>query len=356
MTGRDLTTCPLCGDAPRQVFAVATHIDVYQIECPRCGSVKVTGLLLRTKSIKPKIAPYLSAYTRECTETDQASEILDVSNFEQIAQRFAKTSISKKIDRLLMLLAKRSEFHGAIACFSPEWDYPVIRAENPEEAIYHRSELARQGYIELKQGDELIVTHDGWERLEKTEDVDAAPSREKVQKVKSWDVFISHASEDKGAVVEPLARALKERGLHVWYDQWILTIGDSLRRSIDHGLVESRFGIVVLSHAFFQKHWPQLELDGLTQKEIGGQKVILPVWHGVDINDVTSYSPSLANRVAGSTIKGIESLANELVEAMGVGAKELYSLDKNKDLKDSESVNEMRHPPLKDYCTKSSLV
>jgi hypothetical protein len=51
------------------------------------------------------------------------------------------------------------------------------------------------------------------------------------------------------------------------------------RQSIDSGLARSRFGIVILSEAFFAKHWPQRELDGLAAREVDGVKVILPVWH-----------------------------------------------------------------------------
>jgi hypothetical protein len=33
-----------------------------------------------------------------------------------------------------------------------------------------------------------------------------------------WDVFISHASEDKETVARPLAQCLERSGLRVWYD------------------------------------------------------------------------------------------------------------------------------------------
>jgi TIR domain len=72
---------------------------------------------------------------------------------------------------------------------------------------------------------------------------------------KMWDVFISHASEDKD-FVRPLAEVLQKSGLSVWYDEFALKVGDSLRRKIDEGLAKSRYGIVILSHAFFTKNWP----------------------------------------------------------------------------------------------------
>jgi hypothetical protein len=57
---------------------------------------------------------------------------------------------------------------------------------------------------------------------------------------KEWDAFVSHASEEKDSVVEPLVRALETRGLRIWYDRTTLSVGDSLRRSIDEGLARSR--------------------------------------------------------------------------------------------------------------------
>jgi TIR domain len=62
-----------------------------------------------------------------------------------------------------------------------------------------------------------------------------------------WDVFISHASEDKIDLVHPLAESLQKLGLRVWYDDFTLMIGDSLRQSIDSGLAKSRFGVVVIT-------------------------------------------------------------------------------------------------------------
>ena len=133
----------------------------------------------------------------------------------------------------------------------------------------------------------------------------------------SWDYFICHASEDKIDVVEPLAAALQRSGAKVWYDRWSLTLGDSLRRKIDEGLAKSRFGIVVLSPNFFEKDWPQRELDGLVQKEVGGKKVIIPVWHNVDRDFVLRFSPTLADKLAAPTNRGIEDLAHRILHDTG---------------------------------------
>jgi hypothetical protein len=134
---------------------------------------------------------------------------------------------------------------------------------------------------------------------------------------RTFDVFISHASEDKADVVRPLALALQEAGLSVWYDEFELRIGDSLRRKIDRGLASSKFGVVVLSQAFFGRGWPEYELDGLVTKAISGDQVLLPIWHNVSKREVINYSPSLADRLARSTATHtVEDIAAEIVDVI----------------------------------------
>lgn len=130
---------------------------------------------------------------------------------------------------------------------------------------------------------------------------------------KEYDFFISHASEDKEDFVRSLAEKLKEQGLNIWYDEFELKVGDSLRRSIDRGLRNSRYGIVILSTSFFKKNWPQYELDGLVTREMNGVKVILPIWHKVSKDEVMKYSPSLADKVAlNSSVLSIDEIVAEL--------------------------------------------
>lgn len=137
--------------------------------------------------------------------------------------------------------------------------------------------------------------------------------------MKMWDVFISHASEDKDSIARPLAEALTRCGVSVWYDEFTLTLGDSLRRSIDQGLSQSRFGLVIVSPDFLEKEWPQRELDGLVAREIEGVKVILPIWHNVSRDLVLSSSPTLADRLAASSDKGISHIVGEVLQVVGAG-------------------------------------
>ena len=138
-----------------------------------------------------------------------------------------------------------------------------------------------------------------------------------------YDLFICHASEDKDDFVRPLATLLRQRGRRVWLDEFEIKLGDSLRQKIDDGLSRSRFGLVVLSPEFFGKRWPRVELDGLATREIiSGEKVLLPVWHRVSLEDVARYSPPLAGRLAARTEDGIEAVA-DMVEGVFDSADQL---------------------------------
>jgi formylglycine-generating enzyme required for sulfatase activity len=146
-----------------------------------------------------------------------------------------------------------------------------------------------------------------------------------------WDVFISHAWEDKEDIARPLAEALRRKGLRVWYDEFTLTLGDSLRRSIDRGLAQSRYGVVILSPYFFAKEWPQKELDGLAAREVSGEKVILPVWHNITADQVREYSPTLADRVAVSSDRGLEHVVQELLRVIKPTPEPEWELSKKWD-------------------------
>lgn len=208
---------------------------------------------------------------------------------------------------------------------------PLFTAET-QECHALLTELADQGFIKFNrvkaglQLDVFSLTSKLWEEVEQSQVIDIAADtnhqdstqdhanhEQSVGDEMLYDLFISHATEDKDSIVRPLVKGLSELGLRIWYDEFELKIGDSLRQSIDHGLAKSRYGLVVLSRAFFSKNWPQYELDGLVNRQMTGGKVILPIWHEVTRKEVSSYSPSLADKVALETNKSsIEDIIKEI--------------------------------------------
>lgn len=134
-------------------------------------------------------------------------------------------------------------------------------------------------------------------------------------------IFVSHASDDKELFVRPLAHALKSHGLRVWYDEFSLQPGDSLRRSIDRGLSECTAGLVVISPSFFAKEWPQRELDALFTSEVSGRSRLIPIWYQINFEMVAAASPLLADRFAIRGDLGVKEIASKIAELFPVPAK-----------------------------------
>lgn len=129
----------------------------------------------------------------------------------------------------------------------------------------------------------------------------------------TFDVFLSHASIDKDTFVRALANELNEYGLTVWYDEDVLQAGASLRESIDTGLSNSRFCVLIVSKDFLERPWPRWELNGIVQKHLAsGRNQIIPVWHEVSAGDVRAKSPSLADIVALRSSDGAKAVAFQI--------------------------------------------
>jgi TIR domain len=132
-------------------------------------------------------------------------------------------------------------------------------------------------------------------------------------------VFISHASEDKQDVARPLAEELMNLGLEVWFDEYELKVGDSLRASVADAISRTDCGVVILSKAFFRKKWTDRELAGLVSIEMSRHGSILPIWHGVTSSEVAGYDPSLADKFALSTASlSIGAIALKVEEAVSI--------------------------------------
>jgi uncharacterized protein YjbI with pentapeptide repeats len=111
----------------------------------------------------------------------------------------------------------------------------------------------------------------------------------------SYDLFMSHATADKEAIVRPLVAALRKCGQRVWYDEEDILVGKSLRQAIDDGLARAHFGVVVLSPSFLARAWTQYELESLLSHTGAHGPRILPVWFGLSEAQVAQQSAKLAD-------------------------------------------------------------
>ncbi|MCY3798244.1 MAG: toll/interleukin-1 receptor domain-containing protein [Chloroflexi bacterium] len=131
-----------------------------------------------------------------------------------------------------------------------------------------------------------------------------------------FDVFISHASEDKDDVARPLALLLQERGLRVWYDEFEFRIGDNLIAKLNAGIDDSRSGILILSNDFFGKNWTEHELNRLENLAVTDNRVLFPIWRKITEAEVRGYRASLAD------IFGRSTATHTVIEI----AKEIYEI------------------------------
>ena len=228
---------------------------------------------------------------------------LDINELKQRAWEYVENEAHTKVTGVefveTLTLLGRKDVVLSVTTTDPEFpEWWVVGGTTPINLYDKKTFPSHDAAYSLHQGIML--------RMIALKDPDAPESV-------GYDAFISHASEDKNDLVRPLAERLTEMGFKIWYDEFELRIGNSLRESIDKGLAVSAYGIVVLSQAFFAKNWPQYELNGLVAREIDGEKVILPVWHNITKQDVLKYSPPLADKIAlVSPDKSIKELAEAL--------------------------------------------
>ena len=134
-----------------------------------------------------------------------------------------------------------------------------------------------------------------------------------------YDVFISHAFEDKKSIARPLNDALKKKGVSVWFDENKLKWGQSLRRGIDEGLTESRFGIVIISPTILtrEKGWFLKELDALFTREVStGQTVLLPLLHEISYEEIIQKLATISGKICVSSDEGIPAIVDKVIELL----------------------------------------
>ncbi len=220
----------------------------------------------------------------------------------------------------------------------------IVEGQKAEEVKTVTSHLIQQATENVNYNDQLInQTSDFYKPEDK------------------WDVFISHASEDKENFVKELADILNYHGVKVWYDEFTLKVGMSLVNSIDAGLKKSKFGVVVLSKHFISKKWTDYEKRSLVTRELNGKQLILPIWHNISKDEVLEFSAFLADKVALNTSQdNTQTIVLKLLEVIRPDIYDNYHrhlkylemirnakpISKNvKDLK----ISEIRHKELPKY-------
>ncbi|QLB60849.1 TIR domain-containing protein [Acinetobacter indicus] len=258
----------------------------------------------KASSVTAKIIQLQTSITKTTTASTLKTKLSEISRKEQENAQIQKKLSDlqkKKTDIQNKLLKENQNLAKAEALERKKLD--ALAKKQQKEEIEHQKKLKRE--IESIKASTQHITG-----ATASPYLDATPEPE-------YDLFISHASEDKDDFVRPLAETLQGLGLKVWYDEFSMRVGDSLRRKIDSGLRNSRYGTVVLSADFIKKEWTNYELDALVAREMNGHKMILPIWHKITKTDVMNYSPNLADKIALNTsFSTIEEIAHQLADVV----------------------------------------
>ena len=131
---------------------------------------------------------------------------------------------------------------------------------------------------------------------------------------KRHDVFISYASQEE-CIAAQLADKLQEVGVIVWFAKNNIKIGDNIKLSIEKGLQDSKYAIVILSENYLDKYWTNNELNALFELEEDGNKKILPLTYNLSHERLKEKSILLANKLCLSiNKKNIAEVAVKIVE------------------------------------------
>lgn len=130
--------------------------------------------------------------------------------------------------------------------------------------------------------------------------------------------FISHDSRDKDLIASKIANELQNRLCSVWYDEYSLKLGDSLRESIEKGLKECKKCVLILSPNFLNNSgWTKTEFNTIFTREIIETKnLVLPIWAGVEKKEIYEYCPILVDRVGANWDKGLDFVVSKIQQAI----------------------------------------
>jgi hypothetical protein len=251
-------------------------------------------------------------------------EAIDAAPERQAALNFGRDLVGLAIGDALVASDGHDELSRVLAELEADgwiaWDWShqlgVLTPEQPSPSVFDYQAIQRVRNVRITP--EGYAAFAAREALGGDRAVEGAPAADPERtQGHPYDLFVCHASEDKEAVARPLARALESRGFSVWFDEEQLQVGARLRMSVEAGLASSRYGVVVLSRGFFEKRWPQDELNGLFAREMAdGEDVILPLWHEIDAAFLASKAPMIADRFALKTSGGIENVAERLARRL----------------------------------------
>ncbi|WP_460098754.1 TIR domain-containing anti-phage reverse transcriptase [Sessilibacter sp. MAH4] len=157
---------------------------------------------------------------------------------------------------------------------------PAIPEKNRDGTYFKNVLYGKLAFVKMVRGEDDDIY---MKLCLKASALDTAPPKF-IQKIKvmheKFDVFLSHASEDKASIVRPIYDELANLGVSAFLDEVNLEWGDSLTEKINHALGQSKYVLAVLSQNSVDKKWPAKEINAALARELAGKQKILPLLVG----------------------------------------------------------------------------
>lgn len=115
-----------------------------------------------------------------------------------------------------------------------------------------------------------------------------------------------------------MAEGLVERGIPVWYDDWEICYGESLRRKMEQGLGDCTHFVVLLTETSANKPWVNEEIDAGLMNAVEGTAKFIGLRHQLPL---ASVSPFLRTRLTPEYVPGPEGLDALAAEIYGVSKR-----------------------------------
>lgn len=131
--------------------------------------------------------------------------------------------------------------------------------------------------------------------------------------VKLRSVYLAHASEDK-ALARPLAEGLMARGINVWYDNWEIDFGDSLREKMEEGLGDCTHFVVLLTHKSISKPWVNQEIDAGLMRAVEGSAKFIGLRHELPLEEVSPFLKTRLTPEYRHGEAGLDELAAQILD------------------------------------------
>lgn len=171
---------------------------------------------------------------------------------------------------------------------------PNIESDKLDGRYYKNVLYGRLAFLKMVRGDDDEVYMKLCLKVAE-EDPDAPKKIQDLKQMyKKYDIFISHASEDKNDVALPIFEACEEIGINAFLDVKYIKWGDSLTEKINHALGRSKLVLAILSESSVDKTWPSKEINSALARELEGKQKILPLIVGKpDLSSVSLLEDKL---------------------------------------------------------------